>query len=39
MKIIYDDLPEFVEVRLQCENTRKSDDHVSMLNIGPTMNL
>lgn len=24
MKIIYDDLPEFAEVRLRCENTRKS---------------
>lgn len=23
MKIIYDDLPEFIEVRLRCENTRK----------------
>lgn len=23
MKIIYDDLPEFVEVRLRCERTRK----------------
>lgn len=23
MKIIYDDLPEFAEVRLRCENTRK----------------
>lgn len=23
MKIIYDDLPEFVEVRLRCEKTRK----------------
>lgn len=23
MTIIYDDLPEFVEVRLRCENTRK----------------
>lgn len=28
MKIIYDDLPEFIEVRLRCENTRKK----SMLN-------
>lgn len=24
MRIIYDDLPEFVEVRLRCENTRKN---------------
>lgn len=23
MKIVYDDLPEFAEVRLRCENTRK----------------
>lgn len=23
MKIIYDDLPEFVEVRLRCEKTRQ----------------
>lgn len=23
MRIIYDDLPEFVEVRLRCERTRK----------------
>lgn len=23
MKIIYDDLPEFAEVRLRCEKTRK----------------
>ena len=23
MNIIYDDLPEFAEIRLRCENTRK----------------
>ena len=23
MKIVYDDLPEFTEIRLRCENTRK----------------
>lgn len=25
MKIKYDDLPEFAEVRLRCENTRKKE--------------
>lgn len=31
MKIIYDDLPEFAEVRLRCENTR----HKSMCKYCP----